>query len=564
MVDDMPSKLLSYEAILAELDENLIKATSAREALECLLKREIAVVLMDVSMPEVDGFELAAMIHEHPRHRETAIIFVSGVHLTDIDRVKAYQHGAVDYVSVPVIPEILRAKVSVFVDLYRKRLELEHLNLELERRVAERTEELEKRNDELQKLNTVLIQSEESLRQSQHSLQQALAAAQQASRLKDEFLATVSHELRTPLNAILGWSRILQQSSTADPSVVASALGAIANSAKNQAELINDLLDTERIINGKMNLQPKRVSLTDLLSAALNTLAHAISAKNIRISYRLDEEAHSLFLYADPQRLQQVFWNVLSNAVKFSQPDGAIEIQIERNAAEARIIFQDWGRGISSDFLPFVFDRFRQEDSSTTRKFGGLGLGLSIAKQLIELHGGTITAHSQGEGAGSTFIVHLPSTLFVETPTLTSLNINTSMSTYPNLSGARVLLVDDDTNTLEMLTEAFKAQGSEIRASQSGLVALGMVNAWPPDLLISDVAMPNHDGYWLISQIRSGKSATKDVPAIALTAHATRSDESAALESGFNVFLSKPIEPGDLLAAAVALLENRKSVTGDF
>jgi signal transduction histidine kinase len=562
MVDDMPSKLLSYEAILGDLGENLIKATSAREALAALLKDEFAVVLMDVSMPEVDGFELAAMIHEHPRHIETAIIFVSGVHLTDIDRIKAYQRGAVDYVSVPIIAEILRAKVSVFVELYRKRQQLEHVNLELERRVAERTEELQKRNEELQILNKELIRGEESLRQSEYNLQQALSAAEKANRLKDEFLATVSHELRTPLNTILGWAHILQ-SSRVEPGIAASGLAAIASSAKNQTQIINDILDTERIVNGKMDLQPQSVSLTELLSSAFNTLAHAISAKNIRVTSNFGDGAANMFLYVDPQRLQQVFWNVLSNAVKFSPNGGKIDIEVKRNESEAMISFRDWGKGIGPDFLPFVFERFRQEDSSTTRKFGGLGLGLSIAKHLIELHGGSIGAESEGEGKGAQFIIRLPSTLFTEKSAVPSDEVESTKvkpaASYPNLMRARILFVDDDPNTLAVLAQTFNEIGAEVRSSYSSFVALGVANFWQPDLLVSDIAMPDHDGYWLIRQIRARNSSLREVPAIALTAHASPASQSEALMSGFDGFLAKPVEPGEILEMANRLLETRKA-----
>jgi signal transduction histidine kinase len=561
MVDDMPSKLLTYEAILSELDENLIKATSAREALEYLLRKQIAVVLMDVSMPEVDGFELAAMIHEHPRHHETAIIFVSGVHLSDLDRMKAYQRGAVDYVSVPIIPEILRAKVSVFVELYRKRLQLEEINTELERRVTERTEELQKRNEELNALNQELLRSEESIRKSQRSLQQALLAAEQASRMKDEFLATVSHELRTPLNTILGWAHILQ-SSKVEPGIAASGLAAIASSAKNQAQIINDILDTERIVNGKMTLQPQSVSITDILSSALNTLAHAISAKNLRVISKFGKETHHLMLFVDLQRLQQVFWNVLSNAVKFSPNGGKIEIEVEKTTAELIVTFQDHGKGINPEFLPFVFDRFRQEDSTTTRKFGGLGLGLSIAKHLVELHGGTISGESDGEGRGSRFSIHLPSTLFsenvIEHTVLKNIPSTPSETSLPYLMNARILLVDDDPNTLALLVQALKGMGAEVRSIQSGLVALGIANTWEPDLLISDIAMPDHDGYWLIRQVRSGKTRICNIPCIALTAYASLSDQSEALAAGFDTFIPKPVEPFEILNIANRLLESRK------
>lgn len=402
-----------------------------------------------------------------------------------------------------------------------------------------------------------------ALRERQGQLQQALATAKEASRLKDEFLATVSHELRTPLNAILGWAHILQ-SKAVEPNVTASAVDAIYTSARNQAQLIDDLLDVSRIIGGKMELHPENLRIADVISAALATVSHAVSAKRIVVECLYSAEVEKLWLYADRRRLQQAFWNLLSNAVKFTPAGGKIEIKVERSPSELIVVFQDTGIGIHSDFLPLIFERFRQADSSTTRKFGGLGLGLSITKNLVELHGGTIVAESEGEGSGSRFTVRLPlssnqpqvAIFHQPVPELVSAEVAAYDIKLPDL---RILLVDDDEETLQLVCRAFEPSGAQVRTSRFAEEALETFKAWNPELLISDIAMPGFDGYWLIQQVRDLPDDMGSIPAIALTAYASAEHQARILSAGFQMFVSKPVEPSALLRAAENLTNRKES-----
>lgn len=401
------------------------------------------------------------------------------------------------------------------------------------------------------------IRSDFNLRESQQKLQLALASAEEANRIKDEFLATISHELRTPLNTILGWAHMMQSKTNKDPKSI-SAIDAIYSSAKNQAQIVDDLLDISRIINGKMNLHPEIVLLSEILSASVNTVSHAINAKNINLGVHYTDDTEDICLYGDAQRLQQVFWNLISNAVKFTPADGSIQISVGRSVTEVVVSVKDTGMGIAPEFLPVIFERFRQVDSSTTRKFGGIGLGLSIAKHLVELHGGTIWVESKGRGLGSKFVVTLP---------LTHLQIQSAPdlleksaaefngAVFASLEGKRILLVDDDSDTLKLLAELFDSSSAELRTASSAKEGLQILKQWKPDLLISDIAMPEHDGYWLITQLRSLSAEMKNIPAIALTAYASVADREKVLSAGFQMFVPKPVVPLELLKTARDLLE---------
>src|ERR1043166_5518969 len=430
LVDDQPSKLLSYEVILAELNENLIKAGSAQEALQHLLKTEIAVVLVDVCMPEMDGFELAEMIRKHPRCEKTSIILVSAIHMSEMDRLRGYGCGAVDYVPVPVVPELLRAKVSIFADLYRKSEQLSRLNAELERRVAERTAELEA---------------------SSESERQARAAAEAANRLKDDFLATLSHELRTPINAVLGWVHLMRRGGL-DEESVEEGLQVIDRGIRMQVRLIDELLDVNRITSGKFRINDDIVDLSAVLDAAIDTVRPDVRSRKQLI--RRTGDAQGIMLRGDGMRIQQVVWNLLTNASKFTPELGVIEITLSQSDSQALISVADTGQGIKADVLPFIFERFRQDDSSMTRKHGGLGLGLAIAKHIVEMHGGSIQAESDGEGCGARFIVTLPIAPVQDVEGPTSSDGSEMLST--NLMDLRVLIVDDDPATREVVARTLR------------------------------------------------------------------------------------------------------------
>ena len=381
----------------------------------------------------------------------------------------------------------------------------------------------------------------------------ARAAAEHASRLKDEFLATLSHELRTPLNAILGWSQLLGTDS--DQADLEQGLDAIERNARAQAQLIEDLLDMSRIISGKVRLDVQWTDLADVIDAAVDSVRPAAEAKEIRLRKILDPHAGPVS--GDPTRLQQVVWNLLTNAIKFTPKGGKVDVLLERVNSHLEFTVHDSGIGINPDFLPWVFERFRQVDSSTTRQHGGLGLGLSIVKNLVELHGGTVRAKSAGEGKGSTFVVNLPSASIrpserrehpttPKAPTLDCQELD--------LGGVKVLLIDDDPDARTFITRLLTQCMAEVRTAASAEEGLTLLRGFTPHVLISDIGMPGKDGYELIREVRDlTPEAGGKVPAIALTAFARSEDRTRALMSGYQIHIAKPIEPQELLATVGSL-----------
>jgi signal transduction histidine kinase/ActR/RegA family two-component response regulator len=549
MVDDQPGKLLSYEAILSGLGENLVKASSAREALDFLLKLDVAVVLLDVSMPELDGFELAAMIRQHPRFEKTAIIFISAVLMTEFDRLRGYESGAVDYIPVPVVPELLRAKVRVFVDLYRKTRQLERLNDELEERVAQRTAELEASTGRLR-------ESEETLERLLAMETAARAEAQAANRAKDEFLALISHELRTPLNAILGWNTILK--SMPDAAIRHRAIETIERNGKHQLRLIEDLMDTARIIGGKLRLEMQPVEMAGVVFAAFDAVRAAAEAK--RIALLPDFQLDFIQISGDPDRLQQIVWNLLSNAIKFTSEGGVVTVGLRYEEPHVCLEVCDTGRGIDPDFLPYVFDRFRQADASASRRFGGLGLGLALVRHLVEMHGGTVEAASDGEGKGATFRVRLPASVVqpLQSERRPPRSADRSAAGDPQLSGVRVLVVDDEPDARDLVATSLGRYGAEVVTVGSGREALDAIarrgGDAPFDVVVSDIGMPEMDGYTLIQRIRELDDVVSSVPAIAVTAYSREEDRDYALACGFQAHISKPVDMAQLAALIGSLL----------
>ncbi len=389
--------------------------------------------------------------------------------------------------------------------------------------------------------------------------QKARLAAESANQIKDEFLAVVSHELRTPLNPILGWSQLLQKGHLS-PQKTAQALAIIERNAKMQAQLINDLLDVSRILQGKLSLSAQPVDLGYVIRVAMETVQLSATAKSIHLDMALDPSVGKVS--GDASRLQQVIWNLLSNAVKFTPPGGRITVRLERVGTAAQVSISDTGKGIDPDFLPLVFDHFRQEDASITRKFGGLGLGLAIVRRLVELHGGTIHADSPGEGQGSTFAFKLP---LMPAPVSQALLPNTLRAvTAPkigpitaslSLQDRKILVVDDDESSRDYVTAALETYGANVRAAASGHEALALLIESPPDVLVSDVGMPEMDGYSLIRQIRALPAAQGgQTPAIALTAYAAEMDYQQAMSAGFQRHIAKPVEADALIEIICFLL----------
>lgn len=806
LVDDRPQNLLALEAILEPLGQQLIRANSGAEALKQLLKHDFAVILLDVQMPGMDGFETAALIKERELSRHIPIIFLTAISKDEKYVFRGYSVGAVDYLFKPFEPEVLRSKVSVFIDLFRKneriRQQAELLKAQGEQELADLRRESERRYRMLAESMPQIVwmadargvltygnrrwfdmagmgeelafssvlhpddvsafeerwrvtveaeqtyegefrfgsarsgeyrwhlvrvlpvraeggavtswigtstdiddrkRAEESVRflaeasraltsleqegalgrvaeltvpviadvcvidvldeeggrrlvarrnangrvrgrssrltaiaqslggpgkvlqtgktelgdevpgtllaelglessngyasvpivsrgkvlgvvtlllteQGRHFgdddlalfedfafrvgvaldnaalyalAQQERAKLEDANRAKDQFLATLSHELRTPLNAILGWTHLLREGHL-DAKAQERAVETIDRNAKAQAQLIADLLDVSRIVAGKLNVAMKMVSLTSVLDAALDAVRLAAQTKKIKIEHVIEPNVGEVM--GDPDRLQQVVWNLLSNAVKFTSPGGRIEIALQRADGKARIRVTDNGQGISSTFLPYVFDRFKQADSTSTRVHGGLGLGLAIASHLVGLHGGSLAVASEGQGKGATFTVELPiAERSAQSEPLPSSAAVALPSSKPELRSVRVLVVDDDPDGREILKELLEQRGAKVTTVGTASEAIDAIKNELPDLLLCDIGLPGEDGYSLIRRIRALRGEAAALPAAALTAYASVQDRERALAAGFQAHVPKPINPEELMSVMSSL-----------
>jgi signal transduction histidine kinase len=518
LVDDQPGKLLAYEAMLGELDENLIKANSGREALEHMLKLDIPIVLMDVSMPDLDGFELAELIRQHPRYQKTAIIFVSAVHLTDMDRVKGYQSGAVDYVSVPVIPELLRAKVRVFAELYRKTRESEALNRELEMRVAERTAELQR---------VAAKQAE------------LTAELQRANQKKDEFLAFLGHELRNPLAPIINAASIMRLKAGNDPELN-WCRELIERQAGQLTRLVDDLLDVSRITRGKITLRSESLDLAAIVATAVESCRPLIDRRRHRLSVTLPDRP--VMLHGDPARLNQIVANLLNNAAKYQEDEGRIELTVEDTGPMVVLRVRDHGIGMSSELLPSVFDLFSQGGSSLHRLDEGLGIGLSLAKNLVELHGGTVEAKSDGDGHGSEFVVTLPrESQVVE---LTRDPSGDDLNAFRR-SPQRILVVDDNRDAAGSLAMLLRMGGHTVTVAHDGESGLEKALVEKPGVIFLDIGLPVLDGYEVCRQARARGLA--DARIIAMSGYGQEADRERTQAAGFDSHSVKPVELTELM-----------------
>jgi len=403
----------------------------------------------------------------------------------------------------------------------------------------------------------------ELLQEALESEQRARRQAEAADRLKDEFLATVSHELRTPLSAILGWAAMLNMDEL-DEKTTRVALSTIERNAKAQAGIISDILDVSSIMTGKLRIEARAVELAAIVCSAVETLQLAARAKGLSLSVSLDSDCSVI---GDPDRLQQIVWNLVSNAIKFTPNGGMARVRLERVNSHLELTVTDNGIGISSEFLPHVFERFRQADSSSTRTHGGLGLGLAIVRNLVELHGGTVSAESSGLGQGAMFTVQLPVATAPEIeqselkrqPSET-VDVSDNGGGRPDLAGLRVLLVDDEPDTLEILRMMLSQFGANVRGAGSTSDAMNTFLEWQPDVLVSDLGMPEEDGYALIEKVRALRPEQgRDIPAAALTAHVREEDRVMALAAGYQIHIKKPVDPAKL-AHAVANLGKKAKV----
>lgn len=673
IVDDNAAQRLALAAILADLDVAIVEAASGREALRCLLQQEFALILLDVNMPGLDGFETAALVRQRRTSEHTPIIFITA-YADDAYVARGYSLGAVDYILSPVQPTVLRSKVAVFIELYRKTEEVtrqrEHL-----RRYAVQLQQLSEASLAInsartpEDILTVVIDramqiigahqgsvaaelpdggnwltvmqasekygtfrsthaggtvpvpalrgpqrlSEAQLRAS-WEWQQApptvvaglprdgwlavplagrdgratgmvqlsekrdgaftgedegilvqlaqmaaiaienttAAEARESNRLKDEFLGVLSHELRTPLQAMLTWISILRRDPH-DAALAARGLEVIERSARTQTQLIADLLDVSRIIRGQLTLEPGPMNLPVVVDLAIESLKPAAAAKHLTIAWTPPTEC---WVVGDATRMQQVLWNLLSNAIKFTPDGGRIELTMAVEPGEVVIAVGDSGSGIPPDFLPHLFERFRQADSSARRQHGGLGIGLAIVRHLVELHRGTVIAENKPDG-GARFTVRLP-----RHPSSAEAGSDqdeeSAAASGVRLDGIRIVLVEDECDARESLTTALRLFGAHVIAVPSAAAALLALDHQPADVLLSDLGMPGQDGYELIQQVRAREAARGGrMPAAALTAYVRPEDGAGALRAGFDTHVHKPVEPNEL-ARVVRRLAGRR------
>jgi signal transduction histidine kinase/CheY-like chemotaxis protein len=413
------------------------------------------------------------------------------------------------------------------------------------------------------------VQVEEALRRSEMALQERVSEAEALNRAKDEFLATVSHELRTPLNAILGWASLLRGRSL-EPQTQ-KAIEVIHRNAQAQAKLVDDILDVSRIITGKMSLEPRAADLAALVDEAVEVVRPAAAGRHLTLHVTRGDDR--FVLVADPDRIRQAVWNVLSNAVKFSERGGAILVDVRRSGSQFAVVVTDTGTGIDPAFLPHVFDRFRQADSSTTRRTGGLGLGLALVRSIVELHGGTVSAASDGPGRGATFTITLPVRALMEPsapPSTVSVSapLNGTRLEPGALRGIRTLVVDDEPDARELLATVLELAGSEVATAASVSAAVEVFPRFRPHVLVSDVGMPGENGYALLRRLRQlPEGAGGDVPAVALTAYTRTEDRREARKAGFTTHLGKPVSPDDLVQTVARLAARNRTTrpeTGGF
>lgn len=517
LVDDQPSKLLTYETILAELGEHLMKANSATEAFECLLRHEIAVVLVDVCMPEFDGYELAAMIRQHPRFQQTSIIFVSAIMMTDLDRLRGYECGAVDYVPVPVVPEILRAKVSVFADLYRKTRALERLNRELEQRVAERTA----------------------------ALAATTASLQETDRRKDEFLAMLAHELRNPLAPIRTSAQLLRLKDLAESQRV-RARDVIERQVEHLVRLIDELLDVSRITLGVITLRREPLLIGAVVARAVEAARPAIDAHQLELTVEFPEEV--VAVEGDMARLVQVIGNLLDNAAKFTEAGGRVVLKVSREGQQAVISVKDTGIGISKELVPRVFELFTRGHAQSGSGEEGLGIGLALVRRLVEMHHGTVTAHSAGPGQGTEFIVRLP---LLAAHAVPAAEPPAESPAIPTLDACRILIADDHQDAAEVMAMLLGLRGHEVRIAHDGVEALAIAKTFNPQVVLLDLGMPKMDGYETARQMRR-RPGGEHVKLVALSGWGRQQDRQRTTEAGFDHHLVKPVTEVDLFHALVA------------
>ena len=631
LVDDTPANLIALGAVLGPIGAELVEARSGPEAIALVEKNWFAVVLLDVQMPGMDGFEAAARIRACDRGREVPIIFLTAIHRDERFALKGYETGAADYIIKPYDAQIVRARVKAFVDLFRQRERQRRERLEsalnfapafvsvfrvpgyvcefgnvrhrelfggrevvgsaasalgvtpealaMFGRVAASGEPLtlsetpmtlmhgggaserlfdstiQPLRDGQGRIDAILVFAIEVTAQvrSRRELESARTAAERANRAKDDFLATVSHELRTPLSSILGWAAAARRKKTTHE--IERALEVIERNARTQARLIDDILDVSRIIGDNFRLEIAPTDLAAVIEGAIESLRPIAQAKRIAVEASIGPLG---LVGADALRIQQVIWNVLSNAVKFTDPGGNITVSAARTDGRVVIRVTDDGQGIDPALLPHLFERFWQADASTTRRQGGLGLGLAIVSHIVHAHGGIVTASSHGKGAGTTLAIDLPA------PVVPAVLSGAEAAPPPaasaraaplRLDDLRLLVVDDDADACALLEEVFADAGAIVTCVSSAREALEQLGGQRHDVVISDIGMPELDGYSLMQAIRRlPDERGGSTPAIALTAYSRPEDADRAIAAGYQLHAAKPVDPVALLSSVAALI----------
>jgi signal transduction histidine kinase len=525
LVDDEPANLTALEASLASTGCRFVQARSADEALLALLDQDFAALVLDVRMPGMTGIELAGMIRGRRRSRHVPILFLTAHLPEERDLLQGYGAGAVDYLTKPINPDILRSKLAVFVELFRATRALARTNDALHREAAERQ------------------RAQEALRQANHDLEarvaERTAALQEADRRKDAFLASLAHELRNPMAAMRSAAEVfrLKTPPGADLDV---PQGVIERQLRQMTRLLDDLLDVSRITRGQLTLQRGRVDLRDAVAAALETSRPIMEQRNHTLTVSVPPDP--VYLDADRTRLSQVFANLLDNAAKYTDPGGRVRLSAEHTSGNVVIRVRDSGVGIDRELLPHVFDLFVQTDKSTSWGYGGLGIGLTLVRQLVEMHGGSVTGHSDGPGQGSEFVVRLP-TLDAAADRADKEPAAAEAAALEH--SLRVLIVEDNRDAAAMLDVLLKEWGQDTRVAHDALIALDVASQFQPQVVLLDIGLPQLHGYEVARRIRQhawGKRALL----VAITGWGQEADRQQSKAAGIDFHLVKPVDPGAL------------------
>ena len=515
-------------ALLLKAGVDCVVSTSVQALANELVAGAAVVVLTEEALFATDIGALIRVLDEQPSWSELPVIMLMRGGVESSAATEALQ--SMSNVLLLERPATMRALVSAVKAAQRARMRQYQIRDQLA---------------EIERNSVKLAAAADERKALLESEREARREAERASRMKDDFVATVSHELRTPMSAVLGWSQMLRNGACDQPSI-ARGLEVIERNAKLQSQLIEDLLDMSRIISGKIRLDIKAVDIAQIVVSAVESIRHSAEAKGITLQTKIES---SCTLHCDADRIQQVLWNLLSNSVKFTPRNGEVSLIARNGGSQVQLIVKDTGVGIKPEFLPYVFERFRQSDPSTTRQFGGLGLGLNIVKHLVELHGGSVSATSDGDGKGATFCVNIPTQPPVSKRHQGSrpAQDDAKQVAPADLKGLHVLVIDDDADGLEFVGRVLTENGAFVRTSSSARRALEMVSQNRFDVLVSDIGMPEMDGYEFVRELRSRHFDSRQLPAIALTAYAGEQHQDRVLQAGYQAHITKPFDVSALI-----------------